>query len=86
MRSAAVHRGDLVFVNQRGRLFYAKVLGAGAGGELAVEPLERGVRARTARLAEVVDHWARSSGEDPGAAVGQISLAELDGWSAPEPG
>lgn len=81
MRSAAIHRGDLVFVNQRGRLFYAKVLDRGPAGELAVEPLERAVRARRVRLAEVADHWARSSAEDPGPAVGQISLAELDGWA-----
>jgi hypothetical protein len=80
MQTAVIHRGDLIFVNQRGRLFYAKVLGAGTGGAMTVEPLDRAVRARSARPEEVVDHWARSHAGDRGPAVGQITLEELDGW------
>ncbi len=80
MPSTSVHRGDLVFVNQRGRLFYAKVLGAGLAGQLSIEPLDRAVQVRAVRAGEVVEHWARTGSDDPGAPVGQISLTELDGW------
>ena len=80
MPATSVHRGDLVFVNHRGRLFYAKVLGAGAGAQLAVEPLDRAVRVRAVRADEVLEHFSRSGTQDPGPPVGQISLDELDGW------
>jgi hypothetical protein len=33
--------GDLVLVDRRGRVFYARVVGAGATGGLTVEPLDR---------------------------------------------
>jgi sensor domain CHASE-containing protein len=49
-RTTAVHRGDLVFVNQSGRLFYAKVVGVAADARLAIEPLDRrSARARLSR-------------------------------------
>jgi hypothetical protein len=35
VRTRATHPGDLVLVSKRGRLFYARVLGAGATGGLA---------------------------------------------------
>jgi hypothetical protein len=73
----AVHRGDLVFVNQRGRLFYAKVVGVVADARPAIEPLDRAIRVRTAKPAEIVDHWARSRSGDRGPAVGQLSLEDL---------
>lgn len=74
MRATSVHRGDLVFVSHRGRLFYAKVLGAAAVGQLQVEPLDRGVRTRAVALADVREHWARTTDSDPGESVGQIRL------------
>ncbi len=80
MPATTVHRGDIVFVSHRGRLFYAKVLGAGVGAQLTVEPLDRAVLVRAVRVSEVLEHFSRSSAADPGPAVGQISLAELDGW------
>jgi hypothetical protein len=80
VQQTAIHRGDIVFVNQRGRIFYAKVMGAGASGAMTVEPLDKTIRARTVRADEVVDHWSRSRSGDPGPAVGQISLDELPGW------
>ena len=80
MQHTPIHRGDILFVNQRGRIFYAKVTGAGASGSMTVEPLDPTIRARSVHAAEVVDHWARSQSGEPGPAVGQISLDELPGW------
>ena len=60
VRTRAIHPGDLVLVDRRGRLFYAKVAGLEQAGVLAIEPLERRVTYRTAKAREVVDHWAHS--------------------------
>ncbi|MEA2293541.1 MAG: hypothetical protein QOE86_1180 [Solirubrobacteraceae bacterium] len=79
-KTAEIHRGDLILVNQRGRLFYAKVIGAGAAGAMTIEPLDPAVRARSVRSAEIVDHWARSHAGERGPALGQISMDSLDGW------
>ena len=55
MRTRAISPGDLVLVNKRGRVFYARVLGTGAAGGLSVEPLDR------ADLVAPGDARARSS-------------------------
>lgn len=78
MRTRAIHRGDLVLVNKKGRLFHAKVQGLGAMGGLSVVPIERNVSYRQASAREIVDHWshaARDRTQEP--AEGQISLDEL---------
>ena len=78
MRTRAIHRGDIVLVNKKGRLFHAKVQGLGATGGFAVVPIERNVTYRQASAREIVDHWARATrdrGEEPG--TGQISFDEL---------
>jgi hypothetical protein len=80
VRQTAIHGGDIVFVNQRGRIFYAKIMGAGASGSMTVEPLDKAIRVRTVRAQDVVDHWARSRRGDLGPPVGQILLDELAGW------
>ena len=80
MRTRAIHRGDIVLVNKKGRVFHAKVQGLGATGGFAVVPLERNVSYRQAAAREIVDHWAhagRDRSEDP--AEGQISFDELLG-------
>lgn len=80
MRTRAIQPGDLVKVNKRGRVFYARVLGAGAMGGLSVEPLDRRVSWRQATAREVIDHWTharRELGERP--AEGQLSLDGVRG-------
>ena len=76
MRTRAIHRGDIVLVNKKGRLFHAKVQGLGATGGFAVVPLERNVSYRQANAREIVDHWAHAApdrGADP-VAGGQMAL------------
>lgn len=78
MRGRSIHRGDIVLVNKKGRLFHARVQGLGATGGFAIVPLERNVSYRQATAREVVDHWshaARDRSEDP--ADGQISFDDL---------
>ncbi len=78
MRTRAIHRGDIVLVNKKGRLFHAKVQGLGATGGFAVVPIERNVTYRQASAREIVDHWAhaaRDRQQEP--AVGQISFDDL---------
>ncbi len=75
MRTRAIHPGDLVLVNKRGRLFYARVLGAGVMDGLSVEPLDRRVSWRSATAREVSDHWAHARPERAGRlAEGQLQL------------
>ena len=47
---------DLVLVSQRGRTFYARVLGVEQHGRLTIAPLSARW-ARSARLAELRGHW-----------------------------
>ncbi len=78
MRTRAIHRGDLVLVNKKGRIFHAKVQGLGATGGFAIVPLERNVSYRQAGAREIVDHWShagRDRAQEP--AEGQISFDEL---------
>lgn len=63
MRTRAIHRGDLVLIDKRGRLFYARVLGVGTMDGLTVEPLDRRVSWRSATAREVTDHWAHARAE-----------------------
>jgi hypothetical protein len=58
---------DLVLVSQRGRAFYARVLGVERSGRLTIAPLERAVRARSARLDELRGHWVHRGDPRPGA-------------------
>jgi hypothetical protein len=57
MRTRGIRPGDLVKVDKRGRVFYARVLGASRLGGLALEPLDRRVSWRQATAREVIDHW-----------------------------
>ena len=63
MRLRAVHPGDVVLANHKGRVFYARVVGHERAGVLRVEPLERHVSYRSVKAREVVDHWAHASSE-----------------------
>lgn len=78
MRTRAIHRGDIVLVSKKGRLFHARVAGLGATGGFAVVPLERNVSYRQAAAREIVDHWAHAT-RDASArpAAGQISFDDL---------
>ena len=60
MRTRAISPGDLVMVNKRGRVFYARVLGTGATAGLSVEPRDRRICWRQAAAREVVDHWTHA--------------------------
>jgi len=78
MRTRAIHRGDLVLVSKKGRLFHARVAGLGATGGFAVMPLERNVSYRQASAREIVDHWTHAARESPtGTPAGQISFDDL---------
>jgi len=67
MRTHAIETCDIVKVSKRGRLFHAAVRGRGPGGELLVEPIERGISHRHVSAREIVDHWAhaRRAGDEP---------------------
>jgi hypothetical protein len=70
--------GDLVLVSSRGRLFYGRVTGSPRAGRLAVAPLERHVRERSARVDDVVEHWSRTrTAPVDRPASGQL---QLEGW------
>ena len=56
--------GDIVRASIRGRVFHALVRGAMPGG-YRIEPIEQGVRARTVKATDVIDHWSRRG--SPGA-------------------
>ena len=78
MRTRAIHRDDIVLVNKKGRIFYARVQGLGATGGFAVVPLERAITYRQASAREIVDHWShagRDRSQEP--PVGQISFDDL---------
>lgn len=78
MRTRAIHRGDIVLVSKKGRLFHARVAGLGATGGFSVVPIERNVTYRQASAREILDHWTHA-GRDANAepAAGQISFDEL---------
>jgi hypothetical protein len=61
MRLRAVHPGDVVLANHKGRIFYARVVGHERAGVLRVEPLERHVTYRSVKAREVVDHWTHAA-------------------------
>jgi hypothetical protein len=46
MRTLSIKPGDIVACNKKGRLFHAKVIGAGAAGTLLVQPIERNISYR----------------------------------------
>lgn len=78
MRTRAIHRGDLVLVSKKGRLFHARVAGLGATGGFAVTPIERNVSYRTVSAREIVDHWSHAAREaETQPAAGQISFDDL---------
>ena len=60
MRTRSIQPGDIVFCNKSGRPFYARVIGAGAGGTLTVAPIERNIRHRQVTASEIADHWAHA--------------------------
>ncbi|MDX6721378.1 MAG: hypothetical protein QOJ63_3632 [Solirubrobacteraceae bacterium] len=60
MRTKSIQAGDIVFCNKGGRLFHAKVIGAGPGGTLMVEPIERNISHRRLKASEIADHWAHN--------------------------
>jgi hypothetical protein len=59
MRMRSIRPGDLVKVDKRGRVFYARVLAPVDGG-LSLEPLDRRISWRQASAREVVDHWTHA--------------------------
>lgn len=58
MRITSIKPGDIVCCNKKGRLFHAKVTGAGAGGTLLVAPIERNISYRHVGASEIADHWS----------------------------
>lgn len=60
MRTRSIQPGDVIFCNKGGRLFHAKVVGAGAAGTLVVEPIERNISYRQVKASEIADHWAHT--------------------------
>jgi hypothetical protein len=82
MTPRAIEASDIVRVSERGRLFHAVVRGRGPGGQLLVEPIERGISHRHASAREIVDHWthARRAGDEPVVGRQQLDLSE---WLGP---
>jgi hypothetical protein len=60
MRLAAIKPGDIVACNKKGRVFHAKVKGAGAAGTLLVMPIERNISYRHVTASEITDHWSHT--------------------------
>lgn len=60
MRTTSIKPGDIVCANRKGRLFHAKVTGAGVGGTLLVQPIERNISYRHVTAAEIADHWSHT--------------------------
>ena len=78
MRTRGIHRGDLVLVSKKGRLFHARVAGLGATGGFAITPIERNVSYRQVSARDIVDHWSHATREaESTPAAGQISFDEL---------
>jgi len=63
MRS--IQPGDIVYANKKGRVFHAKVLGAGDGGVLIVQPIERNISYRQLKASEISEHWTHSVATRP---------------------
>lgn len=77
VRTRAIHPGDVVLVNKRGRVFHAKVHGVAAGGGFDVAPIERGISYRHVKASEITDHWAHSSTRRDGRPpTGQMELGD----------
>ena len=62
MRLTAIKPGDIVRCDKKGRIFHAKVAGAGPAGTLRVLPLERNISYRHVTASEIADHWSHSVG------------------------
>jgi hypothetical protein len=60
VRTRSIQPGDIVYANKKGRLFHAKVIGAGVGGVLIVEPIERNISYRQLTATEIADHWTHT--------------------------
>lgn len=60
MRLTAIKPGDIVHCNKKGRLFHAKVIGAGPAGTLRIQPLERNISYRHVTASEIADHWSHN--------------------------
>jgi hypothetical protein len=58
MRTAGIRAGDMVRLNKGFYQFEAYVTEKN-GGELAIEPISRGISYRSARAREITAHWAR---------------------------
>ena len=74
--ASPVQPGDLVLVIAHGRTFYARVLGSERFGRYAISPLDPAIRARSARLAEIQDHWSHQG--DPRPAEPNRAQASFD--------
>ena len=60
MRTRSIQPGDIICCNKGGRLFHAKVTGAGDGGMLTVQPIERNISYRQVKASEISEHWAHN--------------------------
>ena len=51
-----------MLANKKGRLFHARVIGAGAGagGVLIVQPIQRNISYRQITAPEIADHWSHA--------------------------
>jgi hypothetical protein len=77
MRTRSIKPGDIVLVNKRGRIFHALIRGAASGG-FDIAPVERGIRHRHCKAAEIADHWSKTMiSRDDRPPPGQISFDEL---------
>lgn len=72
----SVEPDDLVMVQSKGRVFYARVRGVERLGRLTITPLDPSVRVRSASLDELRGHWAYRG--DPRPALGDSRQSSFD--------
>lgn len=61
MHTSAIHAGDIIYANKRGRLFHAKVINLNTNGKLRVEPIEHNISYRHIQTSEITEHWTRNT-------------------------
>lgn len=80
MRTRRIASGDLVMVNRKGRIFYAKVTRLEQAGHVQIEPIDKRISYRSITAREIVEHWThvRADDDTDGPGADQLSLDGFD--------
>lgn len=68
--------GDIVLLNQRGRVFHARVTSAPLLGRFSIAPIERDVHARSAHTREILRTYKEQPQAPDPRAAGQLQLVD----------